>query len=209
MACLGDTHRVNVEVCALLGVVELKRVVFLIHSKEVTCVVRGDSRRVALHLVEYLVHDVSLKYALLVTEPFKGDAPFRLIGGIDVKTEEILRGAERVTGVVELKNVARILFVPHKIPRSCIGFIDHVGVIYDTDHAVEVGNGVHVALVVVIKLGVGAVKLGNDILDIGNVRVIKRGKHVLLDKTLYHVVGGDDDVIADCPCGELCVHILV
>ncbi len=143
-------------------------------------------------------------------ELVKRASPLGFVVGVDVDSKLILRGAERVAGVVELQDVTLVLFVPHNIPRADVLLVHHLGVIDDTDHTVEVGHGVYAALVVVVVFCVLTEELGIEIfLCQGDIIVVKRSELVLLDESLDHIVRGDYDVVADCAPRELGIHILV
>ena len=143
---------------------------------------------------------------------FQRKAPGGLVVRVDLipKAEIVHRGAEGITAVVELQDIARVFFVPQQIPRADILLVHHRGVIDDTDHTVQIGNGIiAVPVTVQVRIVIRVLKSVQNVADRGNVAVIQLGKQVLVNEALDHIVRGDDHVIVDRAGGDLGVHRLV
>ena len=130
--------------------------------------------------------------------------PVGLVCGVNIQPQLIHGGAEGVSGVVELDNSVLIFFVPHKLPSACIGLIHHICVIDNAHNAVGIGHRIKV-FGIIVKIS----EIFVDVLIVGNVVEIQRLKKIFLRHSCNHIVGRNNDVIADRTAGNLIIHILV
>ena len=210
LAALRDAHRVDVGVRTLLGVVEREVLVIAVHRHKVACIVSRYRRRAARHLIEDLVHNVALNQSLLLDKQISRLAPLLLGRLVYVVAEPIESRTERVTAVVELKNVADVVFIPHKTPALKCGVLlaDDGGVVDNAYHTVEVGNRVGLCAISLV-IYVISLEFFVYVFVVGDLFKIKRLKHILLDHTLYHIVRGDYNVVGCRSAFDLGIHTLV
>ena len=130
--------------------------------------------------------------------------PLCMICSINVDSELIHRGAECVTGIIKLNYSVAVLFIPHKIPVAGISLVNDICVIDNTDNAVGIRNGIFV-----IGIIIEALEVFVDILVVRNIIKIQRLEQLFVCHSRYHVIRGDNNVVADCTARYFVIHILV
>ena len=174
------------------------------HDEVIPGVVDAGGGLAGFHHVVDLVHDVAFDEGLLLFQGVEGGAPGGGIFGVHIQAEAVLGGAEGVAGIVELEEPAAVFRVPQQFPVAGIGLIHLIGIIDDAGEVEGVGHGVGVVRVVV-----EAAEAFADVGGVGDVLIIQREEQALGAHAGDHVVGGDDDIVADGAGGDLGVHVLV
>ena len=197
------SHAVHRKHTALLREHPSQIRVIIDHGNGIAGVVHADGRLAADHLIKDLVHDVGLHQRLLCLELLHHLVHLFRGGGVDAVAALERSDGVGIAAVVEHQNVARILLIPQVCPAGR-GFVHHSGVVDDAGGAQHIGDSVGV-LRVVIRVAIAHI----DLLEIGDILVVKGCKHPLVDHLCHHVVGGDDHIVVGCAGLELGVQGLV
>ena len=197
------SHAVHRKHTALLREHPSQIRVIIDHGNGIAGVVHADGSLAADHLIKDLVHDVGLHQRLLCLELLHHLVHIFRGGGVDAVAALERGDGVGIAAVVEHENVARILFIPQVCPAGR-GFVHHSGVVDDAGGAQHIGYSVGV-LRVVIRVAVARI----DLLEIGDILVVKGCKHPFVDHLCHHVVGGDDHIVVGCAGLEFGVQGLV
>ena len=203
LAGSGHSHAVHRKHTALLREHPSQVRVIIDHGNGIAGVVHADGSLAADHLIKDLVHDVGLHQRLLCLELLYHLVYLFRCGRVDAVAALERSDSVGIAAVVEHQNVARILFVPQVCPAGG-SFVYHGSVVDDAGGAQHIGHSVSV-LRIIVRVAVACI----DLLEIGDIVVVKGCKHPLIDHLCHHVVGGDDHIVVGCAGLELGVQGLI
>ena len=205
LCALGHAHGVIKQIDTFLRKAATQIRIVVLHQDIIAGIIGGKGILPAFHQVEHLIHHIHRAHrVLLLGKQLRRRVPILLRGGVQILSQHELSQGKSISGIVKHQHLVPVLFVPQHRP-AFRRFFHQLFVINQHRGANVVAHGV---LLLGVKIQPLAVR-GNILVIIGNIAVVQRQQHILLQQALDHIVRRNDHVIGHTAAGQLGIHIFV